>query len=162
MQSVRYNDTEDTSDNKNPMCYLSKISHKPFLNIKFNNTSSKEIERVIKSVRVKNSHGHDGITTKMLEVSAPYMSSPLNYICNKSIMSGTFPSCLKYPIVKPLFKKGDMENMANYRPVSLLTSFSKVFVRIVYERLLQHSNINNILVEEQFGFRPATSTDPTD
>jgi hypothetical protein len=48
--------------------------------------------------------------------------------------------------------------MANYRPMSLLTSFSKVFKRI-YERLLQHINVNNNLEEEQFGFRPTTSTD---
>jgi hypothetical protein len=63
----------------------------------------------------------------MLKVNAPYIGSPLNYICNKSIRSGTFPSCLKYPIVKALFKKGDRENMANYSPIFLLTSFSKVF-----------------------------------
>jgi hypothetical protein len=49
--------------------------------------------------------------------------------------------------------------MANYRPVSLLTSFSKVFERIVYERLLQHIKINNNFVEEQFGFRSAITTD---
>jgi hypothetical protein len=42
---------------------------------------------------------------------------------------------------------------------SLLTSVFKVFKKIVYESLLQHINVNNILVEEQFGFRPATSTD---
>jgi hypothetical protein len=53
--------------------------------------------------------------------------------------------------------------MANYRPISLLTSFSKVFKLIVYERLLQDINVNNITVEEQFGFRLATSTrHPTD
>jgi Notch-like protein len=63
----------------------------------------------------------------MLKVSAPYISSPLNYICNKSIRSGTFPAPLKYSIVKPLFKKGDKENMTNYRPISILTLFSKVF-----------------------------------
>jgi hypothetical protein len=101
---------------------LSKISHNPFQNIKFNNTSTKEIERIIRSVRVKNLHGYDGITTKMLKVGAPYISSPLNDICNKSIRSP-----LKYSILKALFKKGDRENMANYRPISLLTTFSKVF-----------------------------------
>jgi hypothetical protein len=103
-------DTEDKSDNKNPAYYLYKISHNPFPNIKFNNISTKGIERIIKSIRVKNLHGYDGIITKMLKVSAPYIRAPLNYICNKSIRSGTFPSCLKYPIVKPLFKKGDKEN----------------------------------------------------
>jgi Notch-like protein len=140
MQSVRHSDTEDTSDNKNPTYYLSKISHNPFLNIKFNNTSTKEIERTIKSKRVKNSHGYDGITTKMLKVGAPYISTPLNYICNKSIKSGTFSGYLKYPVVKPLFKKGERENIANYRPVTLLTSFSKVFEKIIHEIFLQHIN----------------------
>jgi hypothetical protein len=93
MQSISHSDTEDTSDNKNPTYYLSKISHNPFHNIKF--TSSKEIERIIKSMKVKNSGGCDGITTKMLKVSVPYISSPLNYICNKSVRSGIFPTRLK-------------------------------------------------------------------
>jgi hypothetical protein len=87
----------------------------------------------------------------MLKVSAPHKTV--------SVINLYFPSCLKHPIVKPLFKKGDRENMANYRPVSLLTSFSKVFERIVYERLQQYINVNSILVEEQFRFSPATSTD---
>jgi hypothetical protein len=116
----------------------------PFLIQKLNNTSSKESERIIKSIRVQNSHGYDGITN-------------LDYICNKSIGSGTLSTHLKYSIVKPLFKKGDRENMANYRPISLLTSFSKVLGKIIYERLLQCININNISVEEQFAFRPANS-----
>jgi hypothetical protein len=49
--------------------------------------------------------------------------------------------------------------MANYRPISLLTPFSKIFEKIIYVRLLRHIKVNNILLEEQFGFRPATSTD---
>jgi hypothetical protein len=138
------------------MYYKSKISHNPFPTIKCNNTSTKEIERIINSIKVKNSHGY-GITTKMLKASAPYICSPFNYICNKSIRSGTFPSPLKYSIVKPLFKKGDRDNMANYRPISSLTSFLKIFEKIIYERLLQHIKVNNILLEKQFGFRPATS-----
>jgi hypothetical protein len=48
--------------------------------------------------------------------------------------------------------------MANYRPISLLTSFSKVVERIIYDRLLQHIESNNILTTEQFGFRPGAST----
>jgi len=60
----------------------------------------------------------------------------LIYICKKTMLSGTFPTRLKYVIVKPLLKKGDKENVANYRPVSLLTSFSKVFEQIIYDRLL--------------------------
>jgi hypothetical protein len=71
MQSIRHSDTEDTSDNKNPTYYLTKISHNPSPNIKFNNATTKDIERIIKSIRVKNSHGYDEITKKMPKVSAP-------------------------------------------------------------------------------------------
>jgi hypothetical protein len=49
--------------------------------------------------------------------------------------------------------------VANYRPISLLTSFSKVFEKIIYDRLLQHIENNNILVEKEFGFRNSLSTD---
>jgi Notch-like protein len=126
MQGNRYSNTEGTSDNK---IQCTKISHNPFPNINFNNTSTKEIEKIINSIRVKNSHGYEAITIKMSKISAPYINSPLNYICNKSIRSGTFPTRLNYSIVrvKPLFKKGDRKSVANYRPISLLKSFSKVF-----------------------------------
>jgi hypothetical protein len=59
--------------------------------------------------------------------------------------------------VLAFYKKGYRSNMANYRPVSLLTSFSKVFERVTYDRLLRHINNNNILGEDQFGFRPKSS-----
>jgi len=76
------------------------------------------------------------------------------------MLSGTFPTRLKYAIVKPLLKKGDKENVANYRPISLLISFSKVFERIIYDdRLLKHIEMNNILAVEQFGFTTSSSTE---
>jgi hypothetical protein len=134
-------------------------SQKCIPNIKLKNASTKEIERIISSLRLTNSYGYDGISTKILKACAPFISSPLNYICNKTIISGTFPTHLKYSTVKALFKKGDYKNLVNYRPISLLTSFSKVFERIIYDRLLQHIEASNILAIEQFGFRPGASTE---
>jgi len=75
------------------------------------------------------------------------------------MLSGTFPTRLKYAIVKPLLKKGDKENVANYRPISLLTSFSKVFKRIIYDSLLKHIETNYILAVERFSFRTSSSTE---
>ena len=75
------------------------------------------------------------------------------------MLSGTSPTRLKYAIVKPLLKKWDKENVANYRPVSLPASFSKVFEQIIYDRLLKHIETNNILAVEQFGFRTSSSTE---
>jgi hypothetical protein len=48
---------------------------------------------------------------------------------------------------------------SNYRPISLLSSFSKIIEKIIYRRLYEHLNTNNILVDEQFGFRENLSTE---
>ena len=70
-----------------------------------------------------------------------------------------FPTRLKFTEVQPTFKKGDEHDTSNYRPVSLLTSFSKIFERVIYSRFYHHINTNHIHVNEQFGFRHASSTD---
>jgi hypothetical protein len=70
-----------------------------------------------------------------------------------------FPETLKFAEVKPLYKKGQKSEFSNYRPISLLTSFSKVTEKILYRRLYDHLNINNVLVNEQFGFRDNLSTE---
>jgi 5-methylcytosine-specific restriction endonuclease McrBC regulatory subunit McrC len=49
--------------------------------------------------------------------------------------------------------------MVNYKPISLLTSFSKVFEKFIYERLQHHITINNTLVDNKFGFRTKSSTE---
>jgi hypothetical protein len=87
-----------------------------------------------------------------------FLSKPLTYIFNLSLTHAIFPDCLKYSIVSPLFKKGDRSQLSNYRPSSLLTSFTKIFEILIYRRLNQHMQINNILVPEQFDFRSGRST----
>ena len=69
--------------------------------------STKETEEIIKFLKPKNSSGYDGITTKLIKISTSFISSPLTYICNKSLSSGIFPDRMKYAVVKPLFKKGE-------------------------------------------------------
>ena len=66
---------------------------------------------------------------------------------------------LKFSQVAPIFKKGDKDKLTNYRPISLLTSFSKIFERVIYKRLDMHMTTNKILVREQYGFRNNTSTE---
>ena len=108
---------------------------------------------------MKNSSGIDEIPTKVFKISAPFISCPLSYIYDMSMLSGIFPARLKYAIVKPLLKKGNKENVANYRSISLLTSFSKLLERLEYDRLLKHITTNNILRAEKFGFRISSSTE---
>jgi len=91
--------------------------------IQFRPTSSNEIEKIIKSLKTSNAHGYDEISAKILKWSAPFISSPLAYICNRSLETGTFPARLKYSTVIPIFKMGERTNIANYRQISLLISF---------------------------------------
>jgi len=127
--------------------------------MKIKYTTPKEIEKIIKLLKSKNSHGYDGIPTKILKVSTPFITSPLTYICNKSLSSGIFPSRLKFSEIKPLHKIGDRMDITNFRPLSLLTSFSKILEKVIYTRLYQHINQNNILATEQYGFRNNSSTE---
>ena len=75
------------------------------------------------------------------------------------MITGTFPSRLKYALIKPIFKNGDKKKVANYRPISLLPSFSKILEKIMYSRLTNYVVTNNILAQEQCGFRPSSSTE---
>jgi hypothetical protein len=125
----------------------------------FKSFSTKEIITIIKSLKSKNSHGYDEVPTKLLKISAACICSPLTCICNTSIQSQIFPDRLKYSIIKPLYKKGDKMNIANYRPISLLTSFLKVFEKAMYTRFIEHLDSDKILVKEQFGFRKNLKTE---
>jgi len=60
--------------------------------------------------------------------------------------TGVFTDRLKYAVVKPIFKKGNEQEISNYRPISLLTSFSKIIERLIYARLNAHIDMNNILL----------------
>jgi len=100
---------------------LSQAFNLPFTDIVFHNISTGEIEKIIHSFPWKNSCGYDEISMRILKISAPFISSPLCRIINASLNSGVFPTRLKYSIITPLHKKGDKNNVSNYRPISLLT-----------------------------------------
>jgi hypothetical protein len=119
----------------------------------------KEIEQIINSLKTKNSFSYDGISTKILKLSAPFISSPINYICNRMLSQGVFQDRLKYATVIPLHRKGDRRIMSNYRPISLLTSFSKIFETIMLTRISTHFSKYNILGIEKYGFRAGLRTD---
>jgi hypothetical protein len=75
------------------------------------------------------------------------------------LLSGVFPDRLKFAVVKPIHKKGDKTSLANYRPISLLTSSSKVVERVMYNRLVNHLTKYSIINPNQYGFQGNLSTD---
>jgi len=66
---------------------------------------------------------------------------------------------LKYSIIKPLYKKDNKKAVRNYRPIALLTSFSKILEEVIQLRLLDHLHKNNIISKEQYGFRIGFTTE---
>ena len=110
-------------------------------------------------LKLSNSCGYDEVPSKLLKLCSYYISSSLNYIHNRTLFTGVFPDRLKYATIRPLFKKDSKDDINNYRPISILTSFSKIFEKVMQIRLLKHLTDNNILVKEQYGFRTNLKTD---
>jgi hypothetical protein len=73
--------------------------------------------------------------------------------------SGIYPERLKYAKITPLHKQGERMDIANYRSISILPSFSKIFEKLIYIRLITYFDCNKILAKEQFGFRTRSSTE---
>jgi hypothetical protein len=92
----------DNNFNQDPIYNLSSN----FLNLNtvlhFNPTSTNEVNKIIQSLKIKNSHGCDEITSRILKISALSIISPLTYIFNNVLCSGIFPDRMKYSVIKPL------------------------------------------------------------
>jgi Notch-like protein len=116
--------------------------------MKFQYASTYEVEKIIKSLKDKNSIGYDEISNRIIKSSLPRIISPITYICNAILNTGIFPERLKFAIVKPLFKKGKTNNISNYRPISLLTSFSKIIEKLIYTRPISHIEATNLQVKK--------------
>ena len=72
--------------------------------------------------------------------------------------SGLFPNCLKIAKVTPIFKKGCCQLFDNYRPISVLPIFGKIFEKALYSRIYSFLVSQSIIYDKQFGFREGHST----
>ena len=115
--------------------------------------------KCVSSLASKSSSGHDGISLKLLKCLSSALVKPLTLIINQSLLTGIFPTKLKIARVLPSFKKYDVTLMDNYRPISLLTSTSKLFEKIVFTQLYNYFHENQLFYPSQYGFRKMHSTE---
>jgi hypothetical protein len=123
-----------------------------------NPTSPSEIHRIIMGLKNTNSSGYDEINSKFLRLCSQSISIPLAYIVNLSLEEGTFPDGLKKSVIKPLYKKGKRNEVCNYRPIALIPVLSKIYEKVMFERLSNFANKYSLLNEKQHGFRKNKST----
>ena len=116
-----------------------------------------EVIEILKKLK-NSSPGWDGISPHIVKMTYSIFIKPLVHICNLSIMNGVFPNELKVAKVIPLYKGGDSMLLVNYRPVSILPVLSKLFERLMYNRLFQFIEELELLYYLQFGFRKFHST----
>lgn len=120
--------------------------------------SPSEILLIVLNLRGNSASGFDRVHTKVLKAVAPSIIEPLTYLINLSLHKGTFPELLKKARIIPLHKGGSRVDPANYRPISILSVFSKVFEKPMQQQLLQFLEKKGFLNNRQFGFRPGHST----
>ena len=127
-------------------------------NFIFANITPDIVNEALKRMKSKNSSGHDKISSNLLKFIAPSVMLPLCHLFNLSFKLGYIPDCLKIAMVKPIYKKGPQDNFTNYRPISLLSSFSKLLEKIASNQMMKYINKFRLLYEHQYGFRAGYNT----
>ena len=98
------------------------------------------------------------IACYFIKLSSSILIPILVSLINASFSLGIFPDDLKIAKVIPLFKKSDTLDINNYRPISLLTCFSKIFKKAIFTRLSNFLDKNSVLISSQYGFCPNRSS----
>ena len=119
--------------------------------------SEREVSDIIKSLS-NSSAGWDGFPISIAKQCSKNFVKPLTALINSSIREGVFPRELKKARVVPIFKTGDKSLINNYRPISILSFYSKVFEKLMYNKLYNFIEANDILYAHQYGFRRGHST----
>lgn len=111
-----------------------------------------ELHRIAKNLKNKKCTGSDEVPLFLLKTCISAILKPLANIINTSFIEGKYPSKLKNALVTPLYKKGGKNILENYRPISILSSFSKFFERVFYDRLVGYFVSRNLFENFQHGF----------
>ena len=124
----------------------------------FTQITPNEIIEIVRNLKNRSSSGFDEIDVKIVKKVIHIICIPLSNIFNSSMTSGIFPEKMKIAKVIPVYKTGSTESVNNYRPISVLPMFSKIYEKCLYNRLLKFLNQCNIITDSQYGFRSGRST----
>ena len=118
-----------------------------------NPTTTQEIVKIVSRLPNKSSSGHDNISNILLKEIIDQLATVLEEVFNKSMLLGEFPMLIKLAEVVLLYKSKEHFLETNYRPISLLTTMSKVLEKIVYQRVYSFLQDTGQIYDNQYGFR---------
>ena len=116
-----------------------------------------ELLLMIRALNINKAHGHDDISIRMIKICDKSLIKPLMLIFKRSIRSSYYPDIWKKSNVIPVHKKNDKRLVNNYRPISLLPIFGKIFEKIIFNKIYNYLSKENLLNPNQSGFRPSDS-----
>ena len=108
--------------------YLCQPTDRDF---RFAPVSEEDVIKIINNLKRKSSCGFDEISVKLIKFAKNELCKPITVIVNQCLETGIFPDKLKIAKVIPLFKKGDPEQIDNYRPISILPAISKIIEKTI-------------------------------
>ena len=120
-----------------------------------NDCTQYEVSKIIEQLQNgKSSDIPINVIKKVSGIISPILAVHYNYLME----IGIFPDILKLGKITPIFKKDDEQLLKNYRPISTLPIFGKIFEKLIYERFYNYFVSQGILYDRQFGFRKNHST----
>ena len=125
----------------------------------FHPTTPEEIGKLIDGMKSNSAVGYDKVPAKILKDLKPVLCQPLSQLINISFQKSVFPNDMKHATVRPIFKKKGNENDPQYyRPISILTSLSKIVERAAVNRIVTYLESENKLFKSQHAYRKYHST----
>ena len=137
----------------NPMSYVTPCNN----SIVIPPVTLAEVRQTILSLK-NASAGWDDFPAFVAKQSIESYIEPLTCLINRSFTEGIFPTELKLARVVPIYKSGDTAIFSNYRPISILSFFAKIYEKLLYKYLLDFLDANTTMYKHQFGFREKHST----
>ena len=121
------------------------------------NFTADNADKIIENFNPNKAHGHSNISIRMLKICGDTICKALELIFKQVLTNGVFPSEWKEGNIAPCYKKGEKQNLQNYRPVSLLPIYRKFFERLIFNEMCRFFLANNLLAPNQSGFKPGDS-----
>ena len=119
--------------------------------------TNEQISNILNSLNVNKAHGPDNISAHMIKLCGNSLVVPLKLIFSNILRTGIFPKQWKRANVTPVHKKENKQLLKNYRPISLLPIFAKMFEKIIFLKLYNHLVEHSLITKKQSGFRPGDS-----